>query len=299
MSKIQDALKRIQDTRGTAGLPVSRASSANAGPGARTNGSSDATVTIQPRKMLDIDLAVLRKAGVLAPVADQTLISDQFREIKRPLIAHAFGRRATKVPDGHLIMISSAMPGEGKTFTAVNLALSMAQEQDHSVLLVDADVVKPHISDVFGLSDDPGLLDLLEDGSIEPNSLVCSTSIEGLSVLPAGERRANTTELLASARMDAVVSALESPGEARIVLFDSGPLLVTSESKIIASIAGQIVLVVRAEITEQGVVDNAISLLDEDKAVSLVLNQARSIRDGQVYGYTDPSSRYFEKAVSE
>ena len=294
MSKIQDALKKMQDVRGISkplASPVPIAKSASI---ARRNGSSDATETPQPRKVLKIDLDSLRKAGVVAPSGDQRLIADQFREIKRPLIAHAFGRRATKVPDGHLIMISSAVPGEGKTFTAVNLALSMAQERDHSVLLVDGDIVKPHISEIFGMSGDPGLLDLLEDGSIEPNSLVCPTSIEGLSILPAGGRRANTTELLASSRMDAVISGLVSPDKERIVLFDSGPLLVTSESKIIASIVGQIVLVVRAEGTEQGVVDDAIDALGEEKAVSLILNQARSVRDGQVYGHTDSSSRYYK-----
>src|SRR6202008_1950034 len=118
--------------------------------------------------------------------------------IKRPIIANAFGKGVPAVPNGHIVMIASAIPGEGKTFTCINLALSMALEHDLEVLLVDADVPKPHISTVFGVAGEPGLLDALKDEALDVQSLVIATDVQGLSVLPIGRRVADTaTELLA------------------------------------------------------------------------------------------------------
>ena len=89
------------------------------------------------------------------------------------------------------------MAGEGKTFSSINLALSMAREKDHSVLLVDADVAKPQTSEIFGATDEPGLLDLLEDSKMKPKSAILQTDVPGLTILPAGRSRESATELLA------------------------------------------------------------------------------------------------------
>jgi len=238
-------------------------------------------------KIVDIDQEALRDAGLIAPECHERMIADQFREIKRPLIASAYGKRVTQVEDGNLIMISSAMPGEGKTFTSVNLALSIAQEQDLTVLLVDADVAKPHVSEVFGVSEAPGLLDILEGQPRALEELVVRTNIEGLSILPAGVPRANATELLSGSRMDNVVQHLATRFPQRVVIFDTPPLLQSSEAKVLANLAGQVVLVVKAESTPQGAVAEALHILGDEKAVSMVLNQSRTAgeKDRYKYGY--------------
>ena len=236
-------------------------------------------------KRLHVDSDALRSAGLIAPEYDEHLLANQYRDIKRPLIAHAFGKRTVKIEDGNLIMVSSALSGEGKTFTSINLAFSMARERDHTVLLVDADVAKPHISEMFGAVDELGLLDVLENSELSVQSLILSTDVDNLSVLPAGKPRSNSTELLASSAMESLCAVLAGLSPGQIVIFDSPPLLQTSEAKILAGLAGQVVIVVRAEETSQAAVIGALASLDEGKAVSLVLNQIRKGFSDYQYSY--------------
>lgn len=243
-------------------------------------------------KKLEVNRDALREAGLIAPESDEQLLVHQYRDIKRPLIAHAFGNRATKIENGNIIMITSSLAGEGKTFSSINLALSMAREKDHSVLLVDADVAKPQTSEIFGASEQPGLLDLLENHSLRPESAILQTDVAGLTILPAGQSRDSATELLASARMHNVLKILGSMRPNGIVLLDSPPLMQTSEAKVLASLVGQIALIVRAEHTSQEAVLSAIGLLDSDMPVNLILNQARvdSMSGYYSYGYGRGSS---------
>ena len=182
-------------------------------------------------------------------------------------------------------MVTSAVAGEGKTFTSINLALSMAQERDHTVVLVDADVAKPHVSNAFGVAEEPGLLDLLEDSSYTPQSLVMATDVERLYVLPAGAPRSNATELLASDRMEIVARALGNISEQPIIVFDSPPLLQTSEASVVATMTGQVVMVVRARKTSHHAVLTALSMIGEERAVNLVLNQAVDAGSDYHYGF--------------
>jgi exopolysaccharide/PEP-CTERM locus tyrosine autokinase len=240
---------------------------------------------VQRRRIL-IDREALRCDGFIAREDEERMLVDQYRQIKRPLIAHAFGKRATKIPDGHLILVSSALAGDGKTFTCLNLALSMAREQDRSVLLVDADVAKAHITTLFGAEDQPGLLDLLgEDSKLTLNDVILETDIKGLSVMTAGLMQTHSTELLASERMESLIRALSAQDPNRIVLFDSSPLLVTSESRELTSLVGQVVLVVAAELTPQDAVIEALGAVDQSKPVNLILNQARHSSGNGYYGY--------------
>ncbi len=236
-------------------------------------------------KCLHVDNEALRNAGLIAPEYHEQLLANQYREIKRPLIAHAFGKHAAQIEGGNLIMVSSALSAEGKTFTSINLALSMAHERDHSVLLVDADVAKPDTSEMFGAADELGLLDFLDEPDVPIQSLILPTDVDNLSLLPAGRPRQHATELLASAAMEDVCETLARLSEGHIIIFDSPPLLQTSEAKVLASLAGQIVIVVRAEITSQDAVAGALAALDEGKAVTLVLNQARAGLGEYQYGY--------------
>lgn len=292
MSKIQEALRRLQQTgeNGPAAPvdgddPMATTMSRIAKPVRRD--SDDvlmSSVTTNPHTLL-VDREALRNEGLLAPERDSALLAKQYQAIKRPLVRHAFGKRATKVEDGNLIMVTSALAGEGKTFTSINLALSMAQERDHSVVLVDADVAKPHVSNIFGVGEEPGLLDLLEDGSLAPQSLVMATDVERLYVLPAGAPRINATELLASNRMESVARSLANIADQPIVIFDSPPLLQTSEASVVATLAGQVLVVVRAGQTSQQAVLSALGMLGGERAVNLVLNQATESGNDYNYGH--------------
>ena len=282
MSKIQEALRRLQQTGDdnvTSALPKI------AKPVRRHSDDVVVTSLSTNAHTLIVDRDALRKEGLIAPRNDTELLAKQYRAIKRPLIRHAFGKKATKIEDGNLIMVTSALSGEGKTFTSINLALSMARERDHSVVLVDADVAKPHVSHIFGVDDEPGLLDLLEDSSLSPQSLVIPTDVEHLYILPAGYPRINATELLASKRMEKLVHSLARISEQPIIIFDSPPLLQTSEASVVASLVGQVLMVVRAGQTSQQAVQSALAMLGDDAAVNLVLNQATDIGDDFHYGF--------------
>jgi protein-tyrosine kinase len=224
-------------------------------------------------RIVSVNLAALRVAGLLPPEQEEPLISRQFQHIKRPLIANATGRGAQRLPNGRLIMVASALPGEGKTFTALNLALSMSNEKDVRVVLVDADVAKPQITRLLGLDNGAGLLDVLRDSRLDLENIAWHTDIPNLSIIAAGTGSADRAELLSSARMEHVVRSL-AHRDGRIVLFDSPPLLHTTESHALIQLSGQVVVVVRAGTTPQHVVTAALSCLKEHRAVSLVLNDS-------------------------
>ncbi len=192
-------------------------------------------------------------------------------------------------------MMASALSGEGKTFTSINLAFSIAREPDVQVLLVDADVAKPHISGLFGVADQPGLLDIVKDKSITLESAVLPTDVAEPLHPAGGPPLESATELLASARMQEITAYLERVPNC-IVVFDSPPLLLTTESQVLANAVGQIALVVRAGKTSQRTVLDALSHLGNGRTVSLILNQAVGVSgDRYYYGYNNetrsPSER--------
>jgi protein-tyrosine kinase len=237
-----------------------------------------------PERRIVVDREALREAGYLPETAVDRRFADHYRQIKRPLISQALASPAPVPGSPRLIMMASALPGDGKTFTSINLALSMARERDVSVVLVDADTPKPHVSRIFGVEKEAGLLDALGEPNADIESFVLPTDVGGLSIVPAGKTHDGATELLASARMAAVVTRLIARDPRRIVLFDSPPLLVSSESRALSAIAGQVVLVVRSGATPRQAVLDALEQIS-DRPVSLVLNQGRVSLTGGYYGY--------------
>jgi len=246
---------------------------------------------INPNRVVKVDREALRASGLLPPVDHERMLADQYRAIKRPLLRAAFETQEQRGgPPPQLIMIASALPGDGKTFTGVNLAMSMARETDHSVLLVDGDVVKPHLSKLFGIDREPGLLDVLADEKMDIRSVILPTDIPGLSLVPAGTASETATEMIASARMSEVMQQLVSWNPSGIVLFDSLPILLTSEARVLSALMGQIVMVIKAGETPQQAVSDALEALGADKKIWLVLNQAETSGPlgyyyGSQYGY--------------
>jgi protein-tyrosine kinase len=296
MSVIENAIKRLQASRSSGAASTvgvrDKEQGAAAAPGAaaRRRELASGVTDPAPGRTIAINHDALRSAGLMPPLHQEREIAQQFRQIKRPLINNALGRGVPAVQQGNLIMVASAVPGEGKTFTSLNLAFSLALEEDLTVLLVDGDVVNPRISRLLGLENEPGLLDLIRDPGISVASASLATDVPGLSFLPAGRPDANATELLASARMGEVTAQLRGLGASRLVLFDSAPLLLTTESQALAQLAGQILVVVRADQTPQHVVLEAVQTLDEGKAVSVVLNQSmKQPHAGYYYQYGSTS----------
>ena len=236
-------------------------------------------------RFVRIDRMRLRSAGFVPDQNQERRFADQYRRIKRPILMQVQVLTAARAPGARFVMMASALPGDGKTFTSINLALSIARERDVTVLIMDADVAKPHISRIFGIDQEPGLLDALADDNLDIESLVLPTDVDGLSVLPAGRRHEAATELLASARMDQVITRLAACDPRRIILLDSPPLLLSSESRALVQIAGQVVLVVRAGATPRRAVEEAIGYVGQGKPLGLVLNQSLLALSEGYYGY--------------
>jgi receptor protein-tyrosine kinase len=233
----------------------------------------------------NINLAKLRQAGMITPDGERSQIAEQFRLIKRPLIMNAFNQGAAPVKNGNLIMVTSSFPGEGKSFCSINLAMSIAMEMDHRVLLVDADVAKPSIPKFFGFKADKGLMDVLLDEHVQLSDVLIRTNVEKLSVLPAGRGHRYATELLASEAMSRLLRDMAQRYQDRIIIFDSPPLLSTTESRVLATHMGQIVMIVEAQRTTHEALKEALRQIESCDVVSLLLNKGNALTGADYYGY--------------
>lgn len=240
-----------------------------------------------------IDFEALHDAGMYPSEENSGHISDQYRRIKRPLLANITGKGAARVANGRRIMIASSVPGEGKTFTSFNLALSMALERDYTALLIDGDVAKSDMTKILQLDDRPGLLDLLNNDRLRLEQVVAQTDVPRLKVLPAGQWNSLSTELLASRRMEQLLDEITRSMPNCIVVFDSPPLLATSEAPALAAAMGQIVVVVAAGRTPQHIVKAGMEALDPEKSINLILNLVRDAGGGKRYGDYYGSGYYY------
>ncbi len=232
-----------------------------------------------------IDLARLDAIGMVSPEHPRKAIAEEYRVIKRPLLRNAMATGPAAIDNGNLIMVTSALPGEGKTFSAINLAISMAMELDYTVLLVDADVSRPSVLRQLGLPQERGLMDVLAGEIDDLSEVLLRTNIEKLSILPAGVPHQRATELLASDSMNRLLDQIASRYPDRVIVFDSPPLLVTTESRVLATHMGQIVLVVEAERTTHATVRQALATIESCPVKLMLLNKSREGRSGGYYGY--------------
>lgn len=233
-----------------------------------------------------VDLARMAAAGYMVPTAGRSRLADELRVIKRPLLETAWSAEQPEGTRGNLIFVTSALPGEGKTFFSINLAMSIAMEVDYSVLLVDADVAKPSIPARLGIESSRGLMDVLADPSIDLGDVMLRTDVAKLSVLPAGTPSAKANELLASGGMERLLQDLSSKYADRIIIFDGPPLLATTEARVLARRMGQVLVVVEADRTPQQAVSEAFAALAGCANVLSVLNKVPSGRSRHAaYGY--------------
>lgn len=279
MSLVERALEKARAANPTGTPPATRPAADPPTPSRRSGETGAAPASpAYPRKaanpVVKITDAQLQAVGLRAPPGFVHQQTAEYRHVKRQLIA---SMAELKCEHRQVILVTSALAGDGKTHSAGNLALSLAKEPDFTVLLIDADVAKPRLSRMFGLEDRPGLMDALAHHDKDPESLVLSTNVEGLSLLPAGHTLSNATELFASSRMQEVMRNLSRPAN-RIIVVDSLPLLLSTESRALLPCAGQVVVVVRADITPALAVRQALELVGEDANVNLLLNACA--RDG-------------------
>jgi len=237
-------------------------------------------------KSIKLDFNILRNAGMVVPDNTRSRIADEYRLIKRPLIMNAFAQGATIVEHANMIMVTSSVPGEGKTFSAVNLAMSIALERDKHVLLVDADVARPSVSKLLHLGKNPGLIDMLVDDNVEFGDVVLKTNVPNLSILPSGKTHPHSTELLSSNEMARLTDELSRRYSDRIVIFDSPPLLATTEAGVLANHMGQVVMVVESGKTQQKLVKEALSRLNGPEIIGFILNKTIGGVMGGEYDYS-------------
>jgi len=236
-------------------------------------------------RLVELDLSGLKASGLVDPRSTEVnRTTEEFRRIKRPLLTNIRGEGASVVPNANMIMVTSALAGEGKTFTSINLAMSIAMEMDRTVLLVDADVAKPDITARLGVEAEIGLIDVLLDDGLALPDVLLRTDIPKLTLLPSGRRHVHSTELLASERMLQLTLELSSRYPDRIVIFDTPPLLLTSEARVLAGLMGQIVMVVEEGITPQHVVKEAVDSLQDNEIVGIVMNKGVSGSGEEGYG---------------
>jgi receptor protein-tyrosine kinase len=232
---------------------------------------------------LEIDVQGLKSRGFVTPDMPRSQLADEYRIVKRPIVRNAMG--SAKVRNGNLVMVASALPGEGKTFTAVNLAMSLAMELDTTVVLVDGDVAHPDLPNILGVRKAPGLLEVLTRDDLDIGDALVHTNVENLSIIPAGAHHPRATELLASEQMAIVLRELSTRYPDRIIVFDSPPLLPTTEARVLATNMGQIVMVVAADSTRQHAVNLALAAIERCEVVLMLLNKADKTDVGSYYGY--------------
>lgn len=293
MSLIEKAVNKMGQTATTSPAPVVESGGEPAAKHenfvpAAAQSSAAATPIAKPvrgdggSKQVQVDLERLASLGYITPDTEKTMLAEEFRVIKRPLITNV---NAADAQDRHrnLIMVTSSLPAEGKSFCALNLALSIAMERDTTVMLVDADVAKPSVLNNLGLRAERGLMDLLLDPNVQVGDVLLKTNIDKFSILPAGRRHKHSTELLASDSMVQLLDEIATRYPDRIVIFDSPPLLVTSEARELAAHMGQIVMVVEAGRTSQEALAESLRYIEGCDIVNLLMNKSDSLH-GEGYG---------------
>lgn len=237
------------------------------------------------RTQVTISRERLAAHNFIVPDGPVTGLSEEFRIVKRQLLLAARGGKGfDPLPHGERILICSANPDEGKTYCAINLALSMASEKDNRVLLVDADFAKPSVLSTLGIEKHRGFMDALADPDCDVESLVLQTDIDGLSILPAGSQTNQDTEYLAASRSAEIIDQLTRNDPARIIIFDSPPALAASPASVLALHVGQTLMIVHADVTNESALRDALSLLSGCENIQLLLNRTKFSPTGRKFG---------------
>ena len=277
--------ERLEEARRSIAPPRADAGQAAAEARPESTGARSAA------ERIEIDLARLGAMGYVTPQSPRSQIADEFRVVKRQLLANMDDKAEVPVRNANLVMVTSAVPDEGKTFVAINLAISLSMELHKKVLLVDADVARPAVMSRLGLDRTAGFLDVLDDPAHDMSKVLLHTNIDTLTVLPAGAPRPLATEMIASQTTIQMLVEMADRYPDRIIVFDAPPLLPSTESRALAPHMGQVILVVAAERTPQKTVMQALATIQACPVVLPLLNKASYSEVGTFYGYYGPMER--------
>jgi protein-tyrosine kinase len=222
-----------------------------------------------------VDMTSLFRAGMIDWNRVRSRVSEEFRLVQRQIVRTAFTAAGAEPGFSNLLMITSSIPGEGKSFTALNLAACIARQRDHHVLLIDIDSKRDSFCMALGLGDSPGLLDLAANPELEATQVMARTAIENLSVLPIGIERDLGPELFASKQMTKLIQAIGRRYADRLIVLDAPPTLSTSDPAALAPIVGQVLFVVEAERTQREEVVSSLDLLQACPTITLLLNKVQ------------------------
>lgn len=278
MNSIERAMERLQK------LNIAYKQDGAITPSMANNKTNVTQFASKSEAKLQLDFKSLAQEGYLTPNTMRGDMAEAYRLLKRPVLMNAKGKDDMQIKYGNLILITSALPGEGKTFTAFNMTMSIALERNNTVLLVDSDLTRHSLTSLVGLNDAPGLTDVLLDPQIDLGDIIVSTNVPQFKLIPAGHPHSDATELLASKKMHAIACELSARYSDRIVLFDAPPLLPTSQAIILTTLMGQILVVVEEGKNSKAIIQEAVSLLDENKIIGMVLNRCHRLFGSKHYG---------------
>ncbi len=284
MSLIERALEkhRRQNDRPPPTAVPAQAAAPPAAPEPAPAMDADARNFPHRAEILAIDTNALRRMGYLPMEEAVPEMTHQYRRLKRPLVVNALKRDLAVSP--RIIAVGSAIAGEGKSFTSLNLSLSLAIERDFSVLLIDGDVSRHALTTALECTGEPGLLDLIEDGPRLLENAIRATDHQGLYFLPSGAWRDNAPELLGSQRLARLLSEISTRFPSCLVVCDTPPTLLTNEARSFLSLAGQVVFVVGAGSTPRQSVLDSLAMIEPDRPVSMVLNKYTGpVNSGYLY----------------
>jgi receptor protein-tyrosine kinase len=230
----------------------------------------DASASLQA--IGSIDAVSLERAGMVDWSRTRSRISEEFRLVQRQILRAAFGPGA-EPGFSNLLMVTSARPGEGKSFMSVNMSGSIARQGDNHVLLVDADSKRDSICYSLGLAQARGLLDLASNPKLDPAPLIVKTPIERLTVLPVGRERERSAELFSTKEMTRLIQSLGRRYADRLLILDAPPCLSTSDPALLAQVVGQILFVVEADRTQRDEVEASLDLIQACPTITMVLNK--------------------------
>ena len=292
-STIEKALQRRREAMAAEKAKKQSADSAEQQSEPSVSATRQKTATKRPQgpvsqsEPFNIDIERLERNGHVSLSGVRKGINEEYREIKRKLLANAFGPLSSTIKNSNIIMVTSGRPSEGKTFTATNLALSIASEQDKTVLLVDADVLKPNVLNTFGLERRSGLMEYLTGEVDDIADVLYPTNVDKLKIIPAGRTHHLSTELLASQKMHETVDEFANRYPDRIVIFDTPPLIGITESAILANFAGQAVVVTEEGNSKLSDIRLSVERLNPDMAIGFVVNKVvnKDANDPGYYGY--------------
>lgn len=252
--------------------------------GARSPASGDSLTSRDLKALVHVDMEYLRSQGRLASEDSAGQVEEEMRRIKWPLLAAIAGRGEGPAVRNNVVLVTSAAPGEGKTFTSLNLALSIVRDREMRVILVDGDVARPGLTPALRLEGRAGLNDILEHVDMDVNEVTYQTDVEGLFFVPAGKWHERSPEFFAGSRMPQVIEQLVQRVGNGVIIVDSPPLLATNDAQAVTRYAGLVLMVVKADVTEQRAVLDALALVDKSTPVRAVLNQVRPSLVSRYYG---------------